>query len=43
MSVLQSLCIPCFKPDDMNKESFCETVADMGFDAVEIWFRDDGF
>lgn len=43
MSLKQSLCIACYKPDDMDMEVFCQTVADMGYPAVEIWFRDDGF
>ncbi len=41
--IKQSLCIPCYKPDGMNINDFCATVAEMGFKAVEIWFRDESF
>ena len=43
MSFKQSLCIDCYKPKDMDLRAFCQAVADMGFPAVEIWFRDDSF
>ncbi len=42
-NIQQSLCIPCFKPGDMAMADFCQTVADMGYSAVEIWFRDENF
>ncbi len=41
--IKQSLCIPCFKPEGMELADFCGTVADMGYSAVEIWFRDERF
>ncbi len=43
MPIKQSLCIPCYKPDDLDLNAFCRQVADMGFAAVEIWFRDQSF
>lgn len=43
MLIKQSLCIPCFKPADMALADFCHSVAAIGFQAVEIWFRDAQF
>lgn len=43
MSLKQSLCIGCYKPGEMDLKTFCQEVADIGFPAVEIWFRDESF
>ena len=43
MRIRQSVCIPKLKPAEMSMNDFCGIVADIGYDAVEIWMRDDSF
>ena len=43
MRIKQSVCLPMMKPADYPVEEFLPAVKRMGFEAVEIWQRDDNF
>ena len=43
MPIKQSLCIPLYQPDGLDLAAFCQKVAGMGYQGVEIWFRDETF
>ena len=43
MSIKQSVCIPILPQDAMSQEALIEIIADIGFDAIEIWMRGHDF
>ena len=43
MRLKQSVCLPLFVPEDMSLDDACATAARIGYRAVEIWQRDEGF
>lgn len=43
MRIMQSLCYPIFKPDDMSLDELFTTAAEIGYHAVEFWDRGEDF
>ena len=43
MRIKQSICIPILRPAGMSLEAFIAAVAEIGYDGVETWGRDDDF
>ncbi|MGC9467125.1 MAG: hydroxypyruvate isomerase family protein [Anaerolineae bacterium] len=43
MRIKQSVCYPMVKPADLSLERFVPRVAEMGFEAIELWQRDEMF
>jgi hydroxypyruvate isomerase len=43
MGIRQSVCYPIIKPQDMSIDRFFGAVADIGYEAVEMWGRGDDF
>ncbi len=43
MHVKQSICYPLFKPEDMSLEDLFKASSEVGYAAVELWFRGDDF
>ena len=43
MSIRQSFCYPCFKAEEMSLDDLCRAAAEIGYEAVELWFRGDDF
>ena len=43
MRIKQSICYPMFKPEEMMLEDLFEAAAEIGYAAVEMWFRKDDF
>jgi hydroxypyruvate isomerase len=43
MALRQSFCFPCFENSQWPFEALCEAAADIGYPAVEWWFRDERF
>ena len=43
MRIKQSVCYPMIKPQDISLDLFVPRVAEMGFDAIELWGRDETF
>ena len=43
MAIRQAVCIPMLKPAGMELDAFFRIVAELGFDAVELWGRGDDF
>ncbi|MFO8007205.1 MAG: TIM barrel protein [Candidatus Brocadiia bacterium] len=41
MPVKQSLCLPLYEPEGMNRDDFLAELAAIGYAAVELWFRDE--
>ena len=39
----QSFCYPCFLRDGMNLDTLCREAARIGYQGVELWFRDEAF
>ncbi|NNM87742.1 MAG: TIM barrel protein [Phycisphaerae bacterium] len=39
----QSFCYPCFLGDGINLDGLCREAARIGYQGVELWFRDDAF
>ncbi len=43
MKIKQSFCYPLYQPKGMSAADVFKAVAEIGYPAVEIWFRDEGF
>lgn len=43
MPIKQSICFPMFRPDNLEIDSYFATIKDVGYQAVEMWGRDDSF
>lgn len=43
MKVRQSVCFPMMKPADIPLFDFVTRVADLGYDAIEFWTRDESY
>jgi hydroxypyruvate isomerase len=43
MKIRQSFCYPLYQPKGMSAADVFKAVAEIGYPAVEIWFRDEGF
>jgi len=43
MRIKQSVCYPAVKPQDMGLEDLFRAAAEIGYAAVELWFRGDDF
>lgn len=39
----QSFCFPCFLSDGMTLAAICREAADIGYQGIELWFRNDAF
>lgn len=43
MRIKQSVCYPMLKPEDMSLEDFFKEVSEIGYAAVELWYRGEDF
>ena len=43
MRIKQSICYPCFKPDNVSLGDLFEAAAKIGYAAIELWARGDDF
>ena len=43
MRIKQSICFPLFKPDSMSLDELCKVGAEIGYAAIELWFRGSDF
>ena len=43
MRIKQSICYPMFKPEEMSLADLFKTASEIGYAAVELWFRGEDF
>jgi len=43
MPLKQSFCYPCFKTKEMSFDDLCRAAAEIGYAAIELWFRGPDF
>ena len=43
MKIKQSVCLPMLKPDNIPLKEYLVEISEMGYQAVEIWARDEYF
>ena len=43
MRIKQSVCFPMVKPPSLSLDALCAAAAEIGYPAVELWYRDEDF